>query len=143
MKTEDVNKFKGNLKTAIKSWADSKIEEVVPDKPIVRKMAKNWVTNFLNKSGSRLDGWVDNLYMAVSDSNGVLDTDTAIDMAAGLLKEVKPCEYRAGFGIVVEAGNGEIALNLPKNALMEALVGDVGRLRFTSEDIAEFKNLLD
>ena len=143
MKQNDLNKLKGDIKTAIQEWANLKIEEVVPNKPTMRFLAKNYVNNFLNRSDAKLNGWIDNIYLMVSDKDGVVDTDSAIDMAAGIFKEVKPFEYSLGGGFLLHIGNGEIALDLPRNMFMDALVGDLGRLRFTSEDIMEFKNYLN
>lgn len=142
MKQQDINKFKSELKTAVQTWMNARIDEIVPN-PTMRFLGKNYINNFLNRNDRKLNGWIDNIYMAVSDEKGVIDTDVAIDMAIGIFKEVKPFEYRLGGGFSVEIGNGELALNMPRNAVMDALVGDFGRIRFTSEDILEFKNLLN
>lgn len=143
MKQEDINKFKGNLKNAVQEWMNAKIEEVVPNKPTMRFIAKNYVNNFLNRNDAKLNLWIDNIYMAVAGKDGVIDTDSVVDMIAGIFKEITPFEHHLGGGFVLQVGNGEFALNLPRNAIVDALVGDFGRLRFTSEDIMEFKNYLN
>lgn len=143
MKVEDVNRLKGSVKSAVQDWVNAKIEEVVPNKAAMRYVAKNYVSNVLNRMDSKLNVWIENIYLAVADEKGVIDTDTAIDMAIGIFKEIKPFEYHLGGGFLIEVGRGEIALNMPRNAIMDALVGDFGRLRFTSEDFEEFKNLLN
>lgn len=143
MRIDDVNRFKGSVKSAIQNWANAQIEEVVPNKAALRFVAKNYVNNVLNRMDSKLNVWIENIYLAVADEKGVIDTDSAIDMAIGIFKEVKPFEYHLGGGFLIEVGRGEVALNLPRNAIMDALVGDFGRLRFTSEDIMEFKNYLN
>lgn len=143
MKIDDVHKFKGNVKSAIQEWANVKIDEIVPNKAAMRFVAKNYVNNLLNRLDTKLNVWVDNIYLAVADEKGVIDTDAAIDMAIGIFKEVKPFEYHIGGGFLVEVGRGEVALNMPRNAVVDALVGDFGRLRFTSDDFEEFKNLLN
>lgn len=143
MKVDDVNRFKGNVKTATQEWLNRKIDEVIPDKAAIRFIAKNYVNNLLNRMDGKLNVWVDNIYLAVADEKGVIDTDVAIDMAIGIFKEMKPFEYHLGGGFLIEVGRGEIALNMPRNAVVDALVGDFGRLRFTSDDFEEFKNLLN
>lgn len=142
MKQQDINKFKGDLKTAVQTWMNARIDEVIPN-PTMRFLGKNYINNFLNRNDRKLNGWIDNIFMAVADEKGVIDTDVAIDMAIGIFKEIKPFEYHLGGGFVIQVGNGELALNMPRNAIMDALVGDFGRLRFTSEDFMEFKNLLN
>ena len=143
MKVDDVNRFKGNVKTATQEWLNRKIDEVIPDKAAIRFIAKNYVNNLLNRMDGKLNVWVDNIYLAVADDKGVIDTDVAIDMAIGIFKEMKPFEYHLGGGFLIEVGRGEIALNMPRNAVVDALVGDFGRLRFTADDFEEFKNLLN
>lgn len=143
MKQQDINKFKGDVKTAVQEWVNTKIEEIVPDRPTMRFLAKNYANNVLNRVDSKMNVWIDNLYMMVAGKDGVVDTDTMVDMAVGVFKEVQPFEYHLGGGFVLQVGNGEVALNMPRNAIVDALVGDFGRIRFTSEDILEFKNLLN
>lgn len=143
MKIEDINRFKGGMKTAIHDWVNDKVDEIIPDKAAMRFLAKNYTNNILNRMDARLNVWLDNIFLAVADGKGVVDTDAAIDMAMGIFKEMKPFEYNIGGGFVIQAGRGELVLNMPRNAIMDALVGDIGRLRFTSDDFEEFKNLLN
>lgn len=140
MRIEDVNRFKGELKTAFQSWGESKIDELFPNSAMGRTFAKNGLNNAMNRYDSKLNEGIENLFMFVSQ-DGVVDTDTMIDGMAQMFKEMKPSEYDMG-GFHLSVGNGELAVDLPKNILLDMLVG-TGRLRFTSEDILEFKNLLN
>lgn len=139
---DDLNKFKGELKGAIQEWGNKQIEDIIPNQPTMRFLAKNWLNNFLNRHDSNMNVWFDNIFMAVADEQGKVDSDVMVDTAIGIFKEIKPFEYALGGGFSVEVGNGEIAVNLPRNMIMDALVGNFGRIRFTSEDMIEFKNLL-
>lgn len=139
---EDLNRFKGEIKTALQQWGNMQIEAIIPNQPTMRFVAKNWLNNFLNRHDAKMNKWIDNVFMAVANEEGKIDSDVLVDTAVGIFKEVQPFEYVLGGGFSIEVGNGEIAVNLPRNMIMDALVGDFGRIRFTSEDLTEFKNLL-
>lgn len=140
MRIEDVNRFNGELKTAFQSWGEAKIDELFPNSAMGRTFAKNGLNNAMNRYDVKLNEGIENLFMFVS-KDGVVDTDTMIDGMAQMFKEMKPSEYDMG-GFHLSVGNGELAVDLPRNILLDMLVG-TSRLRFTSEDILEFKNLLN
>ena len=140
MRIEDVNRFKGELKTAFQAWGEAKIEELFPNSAMARTFAKNGLNNAMNRYDLKLNQGIENLFMFVSQ-DGVVDTDTMIDGVAQMFKEMKPSEYDMG-GFHLSVGNGELAVDMPKNIFLDMLVG-TSRLRFTSEDILEFKNLLN
>lgn len=140
MRIEDVNRFKGELKTAFQTWGEAKINELFPNSAMARTFAKNGLNNAMNRYDSRLNQGIENLFMFVSQ-DGVVDTDTMIDGMAQMFKEMKPSEYDMG-GFHLSVGNGELAVDMPRNIFLDMLVG-TSRLRFTSEDILEFKNLLN
>lgn len=140
MRIEDVNRFKGEIKTAFQAWGESKIDELFPNSAMGRTFAKNGLNNAMNRYDMNLNEGIENLFMFVS-KDGIVDTDTMIDGIAQLFKEMKPSEYDMG-GFHLSVGNGELAVDLPRNIFLDMLVG-TSRLRFTSEDILEFKNLLN
>ena len=140
MRIEDVNRFKGELKTAFQTWGEAKINELFPNSAMARTFAKNGLNNAMNRYDSKLNQGIENLFMFVSQ-DGVVDTDTMIDGMAQMFKEMKPSEYDMG-GFHLSVGNGELAVDMPRNIFLDMLVG-TSRLRFTSEDILEFKNLLN
>ena len=75
MKVEDVNRLKGSVKSAVQDWVNAKIEEVVPNKAAMRYVAKNYVNNVLNRMDSKMNVWIENIYLAVADEKGVIDND--------------------------------------------------------------------
>lgn len=140
MKIEDVNRFKGEIKTAFQQWGEAKIDELFPNSAMGRTFAKNGLNNAMNRFDAKLNDGIENLFMFVS-KDGVVDTDVMVDGMAQLFREMKPSEYDFG-GFHLSVGNGELAVDLPKNIFLDMLVG-CGKLRFTSDDILEFKNLLN
>lgn len=140
MRIEDVNKFKGEIKSAFQTWGESKIDELFPNSAMGRIFAKNGLNNAMNKFDASLNNGIESLFMFVS-KDGVVDTDTMIDGLSQLLKEMKSSDYQLG-GFRLSIGSGEIGIEMPKNILLDMLVG-VSKLRFTTEDINEFKNILN
>lgn len=140
MRIEDINVFKGELKSAFQTWGEAKIDELFPNSAMGRTFAKNGLNNAMNRYDSMLNQIIENVFMFVS-KDGVVDTDTMVDGVAQLFKEMKPSEYDMG-GFHLSVGNGEIAVEMPKNIFLDMLVG-CNKIRFTSEDIIEFKNLLN
>lgn len=142
MKADDVNKFKGQLKTALSDWADNKIEELLPARPTARTFIKRAVNNLLTKEDAKINGWVDTAFLFIADEKGVVDSDTLVDTAADLFKEMEKKEY-AVMGMTFTIGKGELIVNLPTNVLLDMLVGNLSSVTFTTDDLLEFKNYLN
>lgn len=139
MRTTDVNAFKGETKTAIQGWLSHKVDDIFPNKPQTRVVAKNAINNGLNRMDEKLNGYIGTLFLLFADESGTIDTTTLVDGVASLLDEMNPSEYELGpFKAVV--GNGEVAVRFPHNAFIEMIAGDLGGVRFTSSDIKELKN---
>lgn len=139
MKIEDVNQFKGELKSAIQDWSNGKIDELFSNS-VSRTFAKNGLNNALSRYDEQMNKGIDFLWMFVSDEHGVVDSSTMIDNLNAMLSEMDIKEYDMG-GFKLSVGKGEIAIDMPKNIFLDMLVG-CSKVRFTSEDINEFKNLL-
>ena len=77
MRIEDVNKFKGEIKSAFQTWGESKIDELFPNSAMGRTFAKNGLNNAMNKFDASLNNGIESLFMFVS-KDGVVDTDTMI-----------------------------------------------------------------
>lgn len=139
MKVTDINQFKGELKTAIQSWGNSKIDELFKNS-ISRTFAKNGLNNMLNRYDASMNKGIDMLWMFIADENGVVDSDVLVDNVIAMLKEMDLKEYNI-MGLNMTIGKGEVAIEMPKNIFFDMLVG-CSKIRFTSNDINEFKNLL-
>lgn len=141
MKITDVNQFKGELKTSMQSWAESKVDELFANKPSAKVFMKNGINNMMNRWDARINSYIDMMFMFVADKDGVVDSDLMIDTIANLFKEMEERKYPMGM-VDITVGKGQLLIELPHNLFLEMLVGDLGKVTFTTEDIKEFKNLL-
>ena len=139
MKATDIDQFKGELKTAIQSWGNSKIDELFKNS-ISRTFAKNGLNNMLNRYDASMNKGIDMMWMFIADENGVVDSDVLVDNVIAMLKEMDLKEYNI-MGLNMIVGKGEVAVEMPNNIFFDMLVG-CSKIRFTSNDINEFKNLL-
>ena len=140
MKATDINKFKGDFKTAIQEWVEYRIDELFPNKPQTKVLLKRGLNNYLSKADGKLNGMIDNSLLFITDENGTIDTDVAIDMFVDMFKEMDIQEYKIGM-IPITVGKGEIVAELPHNPLLDIVVGNLGKVKITSADFLELKEL--
>ena len=140
MKATDINKFKGDFKTAIQEWVEYRIDELFPNKPQTKVLLKRGLNNYLSKADGKLNGMIDNSLLFITDENGTIDTDVAIDMFVDMFKEMDIQEYKIGM-IPITVGKGEIMAELPHNPLLDMVVGNLGKVKITSADFLELKEL--
>lgn len=138
MKTTDINKFKGNMKSAIQKWVECRIDELFPTKPQTKMLLKRGLKNYLQKSDERLNRMIGQSLLFITDETGGIDTDTAINLLIGMFKEMEVQEYRIGI-IPITVGKGEIVVEMPHHPLLDMLVGNLGKVRITSEDFLDMK----
>ena len=141
MKASDVNAFKGQFKDAIVGWAGSMVDQMLPNKVTARTLFKNAIGNVVNRFDGKVNQLVDSAFLVFGDSDGVVDTDTTIDLLCGMLDEMKPTDYSFGF-INATIGQGEVKIQFPHNIFSELVVGDLGGVKFTTSDIKQLKNYL-
>ena len=140
METSDVIKLKEGIKEALKKWTGSKIDALFPKKPQTRVILKRGLYNYLEKEDLKINSMVERIMLFVGDENGVINTDTAIDMLIDLFKEMDVQEYKIGI-IPITVGKGEFVLTLPHNPLLDMLVGELGKVTIKAEDILEMKKM--
>ncbi len=140
MKATDINKFKGDFKTAIQEWVEYRIDELFPNKPQTKVLLKRGLNNYLSKADGKLNDMIDNSLLFITDENGTIDTDVAIDMFVDMFKEMDIQEYKIGM-IPITVGKGEIVAELPHNPLLDMVVGNLGKVKITSADFLELKEL--
>jgi hypothetical protein len=141
MKASDVNAFKGKFKDAVVGWAGSMVDQMLPNKVTARTLFKNAIGNAVNRFDGKVNQLVDSAFLVFGDSNGVVDTDTTIDLLCGMLDEMNPTDYSLGF-INATIGQGEVKIQFPHNIFSELVVGDLGGVKFTTSDIKQLKNYL-
>lgn len=140
MKTADINRFKGQLKDALLSWAGQQIDQMLPNRVAARVMLKNAAGNLLARFDDKINAGVDALFLMMGDKDGKIDSDTLVDTVCNLLQEMPPTDYALGpFGAKV--GGGEIVAQIPGGVFSEMIVGNLGGFRVTVSDIQEIKNL--
>lgn len=142
MKKEDLNQFKGEIKTAVQSWGNSKIDSLFPDKAHTRTFFKNGLSNFLARKDAIINKWLDTGFLFVAGEDGVIDSDVMIDNLVSLFEEMDVMEYQLGM-VKLKVGKGQVIVDMPHNSLLDMFVGGVGSIKFTSEDLGELKGLLN
>lgn len=141
MRVSDVNAFKGQFKDAALNWAGSLVDQMLPNKVTARTLFKNAIGNALARLDGKVNEIVDVAFVMFGDAEGVIDTDSTIDLLCNMLKEMPQKEYSFGM-ISLKAGNGEIRIDFPHNIFSDLLVGDLGGVKFSTDDIKELKNYL-
>lgn len=139
MRTSDINAFTGELKNAVHDWLIHKVDEMFPNKPKVRVVAKNAINNGMNRIDDKINGYVDSLFLFFGDESGTIDSDTLVDGVVSLLEEIKPTDFDL-WALRTTVGNGEIVLRFPHNAFVGMITDGLEGYRFTSSDIKEMKN---
>lgn len=142
MRVDDINKFKGQFKSALQKWGNGKIDEIFPNKPQFKAFMKNGLNNVMARMDSKLNKYVDGLVLFVGDENGVIDTDTMVDMAAEVFKEMEPNRYQFEF-MDIEVGRGKVVFNLPQNFMFDLLLGKSGSVTMTVDDLLEMKGMFN
>lgn len=143
MKTADLNKVKGDIKTAMQDWTNSKIDELFPGKATAKQFMKNGINNLMNRYDQHMNEYIDKFFMFVANEKGEIDSDVMVDTVVGIFKEIDPIQqYHLGM-VDVTVGKGELGIHLPDNMFLNMLVGSKGVIKFTADDILDFKNLLN
>lgn len=142
---EEVNKFKGNLKSSIQSWAEDKIDSLTDEKPRLKPASiymKRGLDNWLDKEDGRINKMIDSMMLFVSDKNGGIDSDLLINDAVDMFKMMDKQQMQFG-AFSLEYGKGEILISIPHNPWLDLIFGDLGQVRLTADDLLEIKNLLN
>nr|DAY88049.1 MAG TPA: hypothetical protein [Caudoviricetes sp.] len=142
MKKEDLNQFKGEIKTAIQSWGNGKIDSLFPDKAHTRTFFKNGLSNLLARKDALINKWLDTSFLFIASEDGTIDSDVMIDNLVSLFEEMDIRDYQFGM-VKVKAGKGQAIIDMPNNFLLDMFVGSLGSIKFTSEDLGELKELLN
>lgn len=142
MKKEDLNQFKGEIKTAVQTWAEGKIDSLFPDKAHTRTFFKNGLSNFLARKDALMNKWLDTGFLFVSGEDGTIDSDVMVDNLVSLFEEMDVREYQLGMAKVT-VGKGQVIVDMPHNFLLDMFIGSLGSIKFTSEDLRELKELLN
>lgn len=141
---EDTAKLTANIKQSVKIWAEQKIDELCTTKPRLTTASvylKRGINNWLDREETSLNEMIENLALFVADKDGVIDTNTLIDDALAIFRDMDVNYSKIGaFG--VEYGKGAVTINIPHNVLFDLVFGDLGQIKITADDILEIKAML-
>lgn len=141
---ENTAELTGNIKVAVKNWANGKIDELAAGRPRLKAASvylKRGLNNYMERVDKRINSMVDGISLFVADKDGNIDTDMLIDDAVAMFKEMDVNFAEIGmFGI--EYGKGAITVNIPHNILFDMIFGDLGQVRITADDLLDIKKML-
>lgn len=141
MKVNNVNKLKGILKDSLQSWVNSKVDAIIPERTTAKVFAKNCLNNLIARNEEKLDKLIDGFFLIAADEKGSIDSDKMIDLLVEIFKEMPKKEYNFG-SFEIEAGCGEVNICFPHNFLVDMFFGDLGIVKFTTEDFTELKKMI-
>lgn len=141
---EETAKLTGNIKAAIKNWANGKIDELAADRPKLKAASvylKRGLSNYMEREDKRINSMVEGISLFIADKDGNIDTDTLIDDAVTMFKEMDINFAEIGvFGI--EYGKGAVTINIPHNIFFDMIFGDLGQVKITADDLLEIKQMI-
>ena len=141
---DDINLLKGDIKTALYKWSESKIDALTMSHPKLKPMSvylRRGICNYLDRIDDEVDSAVDMLLLFVADKDGNIDTDTLIGDAVEMFKLTDVHEAKIGI-FDLTYGAGEVVLSLPRNPVLDIFVGDLGVIKLTADDLLELRNYL-
>ena len=145
MKIQDLHALKGQLKTAARDWAFSKIEELTTRHPRlipVSTYLRRGITNLIGRYDADMNRTIDNIALFLCDETGTYDTDMIIDDLCDMFDRMPTTTIDAG-GFTITYGKGEVRVVMPDNIFMQALMGDLANIRLTSDDLRELKSMFN
>ena len=141
MKRKDVAKMKGDIKTAAMRWAEGKIDGILPNQPAMRAMLKKGVGNVMSAYDVEVNKWMDMAFMVLGDGEEV-NSEIMVDTLLDVYGETRTEVMQAG-GVTLTVGGGELKVQMPDNVMIRLLMGGNDTVKFTREDFAEIKEVLN
>lgn len=141
MKKKDLAKLKGDIKMAVMRWAEGKLDVLFPNQPAMRALLKNGINNMARSYDFELNKWMDMAFVLLGDGNEV-DAEAMVDRLLDVYDETKTEILEVGgFSFII--GGGELKIQMPDNVMIKLLMGGNDTVKFTREDFAEIKDLLN
>lgn len=140
---DEMGKLKIDLLDNIQEWANYKIDALVTSRPKLKLAStylKRGVRNWVAKETGRINNTIDNILLFVADENGNVNTDVLINDLVEMFKAMDVQNVKMGI-FDIEYGKGEVKINIPHNPILDMLMGDLGQVKITTEDILEIKEL--
>lgn len=141
---ENIAELTGNIKVAMRKWANGKIDELAADRPKLKAASvylKRGLNNYMEREDKRINSIVDGISLFVADKEGNIDTDMLIDDAVSMFREMDINFSEIGiFGI--EYGKGAVKINIPHNFFLDMIFGELGQIKITADDLLEIKQMI-
>ena len=139
----DINAFKGELKTALADWVEGKIADFVSSRPALKPVSiyvKRGIMNWIDSKDAQINRAIDFVVPCICDKQGNFDSDQLLDDLAEMFRLMDEHPMQWGpFNMVV--GKGAVMLSVD-HPLADMLMGGKG-IRISVEEMLELKELLN
>lgn len=141
---EEISKLTSDIKKSVKVWGEHKIDELCVERPRLKPASvylKRGLNNWLDREGAQVEGMVNTLTLFAADKDGNIDTDTLIDDAVNIFREMDVNYAQLG-AFAIEYGKGSVIISIPHNVFLDMIFADLGKITITADDLLELKNLI-
>lgn len=141
---EETAKLSEDIKKSVRIWGEKKIDELCATQPRMKSASvylKRGLNNWLDREEQQVDEMVNTLTLFAADKEGNIDTDTLVNDAVNIFREMDVNYTKLGlFGI--EYGKGVVTIHIPHNVLLDMIFGELGQIKITADDLLEVKQLM-
>ena len=133
---DNIDAFKTDMLGGLHRWLDSMVNELCDGNRMPMALApylKRGINNAMRRYDAKLQSYIDTAAMFIADENGNIDSRNFITDVVQMLRSMPQRGTQIG-GMRITYGEGTIEAQLPDNWLTRML-GDVGTIRITAEDI--------
>ena len=133
---DNIDAFKTDMLGGLHRWLDSMVNELCDGNRMPMALApylKRGINNAMRRYDAKLQSYIDTAAMFIADENGNIDSRNFITDMVQMFRSMPQRGTQIG-GMRITYGEGTIEAQLPDNWLTRML-GDVGTIRITAEDI--------
>ena len=133
---DNIEAFKSDILGGLHRWLDSMVSELCDGNRMPMALApylKRGINNAMIRYDTKLQSYIDTATMFIADENGNIDSRNFITDMVQMFRSMPQRGTQVG-GMRITYGEGCIEAQLPDNWLTR-LLGDVGTIRITAEDI--------
>lgn len=133
---DNIDAFKSDILGGIHRWLDSMVGELCDGNRMPMALApylKRGINNAMIRYDAKLQSYIDTVTMFIADEDGNIDSRNFITDAVQMFRSMPQRSTQVG-GMRITYGGGCIEAQLPDNWLTR-LLGDVGTIRITADDI--------
>ena len=138
----DINAFKGDLKSAISEWAEEKVNDFAMHHPALKPVSvyiKRGINHWLDSKDAEINRAIDFAVPCICDKHGNFDSDQLIDDLADMFRLMDEHPIQMGpLNMVI--GKGAIMASID-NPLADMLLGGKG-IRISVDEMLELKEIL-